>query len=455
MLNIIAVDNLRSLTAGAEYGLGLVFFYFIAALFFFLPTVFVTAELATTFPQTGGAYVWIREAFGSQIGLFSIWLQWIYNVVWYPTMFTFIAGIFAYLIDPQLTQNTTYMISFVLISFWGITLINFYGLHISNWITVIGALIGTIFPMVFIAGLGFLWIYLGRPTQIHFNFANFIPNLTHLKNIAFFTNILFGLVGMEMSAIHAGDVKNPQRQYPRALFIGSLIILATLIFACLAITIVIPYQQLSIVSGLMDAFAVFFQAFKMDWLIPLIAFLIILGSISCASAWIIGPAKALSLASKENNLHPLLALNNRKQMPIGILLIQGAIVSFLCLTFYIMPTVNSTYWILSNLTAQLALLFYIIFFAAMIKLRYKYPAIKRPYKIPGGLIGVWIICTLGILACLFAIVIGFLPPTQVGAGKIMHYELYLLGGLLICGLIPFLLCLKKNNLVTVVEEESQ
>src|SRR5687767_4859264 len=89
MINVIAVDNLRSLTAGAEYGYALVFFYLLAAILFFIPTILVTAELATGWPTTGGVYVWVKEAFGEQWGFLTIWLQWIYNVVWYPTIFTF------------------------------------------------------------------------------------------------------------------------------------------------------------------------------------------------------------------------------------------------------------------------------------------------------------------------------------------------------------------------------
>src|SRR5690348_3007813 len=95
MINVIAVDNLRSLTVGAEYGFALVFFYLLAAILFFIPTILVTAELATGWPNTGGVYVWVREAFGPRLGFLTIWMQWIYNVVWYPTVFTFMAGILA------------------------------------------------------------------------------------------------------------------------------------------------------------------------------------------------------------------------------------------------------------------------------------------------------------------------------------------------------------------------
>ena len=75
MMNVIAVDSLRSLPIAAQFGYALIFFYLIAALLFFIPTALVTAELATSWPSTGGAYIWIRTAFGVRWGWFAIWLQ--------------------------------------------------------------------------------------------------------------------------------------------------------------------------------------------------------------------------------------------------------------------------------------------------------------------------------------------------------------------------------------------
>src|SRR3990167_5842716 len=102
MMNVIAVDSLRNLTVSAEYGAALIFFYAVAAIMFYIPCVLVAAELATGWPQTGGAYIWVREAFGRRFGFLAIWLQWGYNVVWYPTILSFISGTLAYLINPSL-----------------------------------------------------------------------------------------------------------------------------------------------------------------------------------------------------------------------------------------------------------------------------------------------------------------------------------------------------------------
>src|SRR4029079_3895750 len=127
MINVIAIDNLRSLTVGAEYGFAMVFFYLLAAILFFIPTMLVTAELATGWPNTGGVYVWVREAFGPRWGFLTIWLQWIYNVVWYPTIFAFIAGIVAYLINLALVESKIFMLSVILIEYGGMICINCMG----------------------------------------------------------------------------------------------------------------------------------------------------------------------------------------------------------------------------------------------------------------------------------------------------------------------------------------
>ena len=444
MINVIAVDNLRSLTAGAEYGFALIFFYVLAALLFFIPTILVTAELATAWPNTGGVYVWVREAFGPRWAFLTIWLQWVYNVVWYPTIFSFMAGIIAYLIQPELINNKFYMLSVILTAFWSTTLVSCLGLKTSAWISTIGAIIGTILPMIFIALLGFAWIYLGKPTHIKFTTHDFFPNLTNMHNLAFLTNILFGLMGMEMSAVHAGDVRHPERNYPRALIYSTMIILMTLITACLAITIVVPAERLNLVSGLIDAYGIFFNAYNISWFTPVIAILIILGSLNGAAAWIIGPARGLLVASQDNDLPRFFSKLNNKNMPIGILLTQGVIVTVLCTIFFIMPSVNSSYWVLSNLTAQLALLFYIFMFAAAIRLRYKHAAIKRVYRIPGGLFGMWLVAGIGIATCVGAIILGFLPPSQVAIGKVVIYETILIGGVILFCIPPFIINYAKT-----------
>lgn len=439
MINVIAVDSLRSLPFSAEYGFSLVFYYILAAIAFFIPTALVSAELATGWPNKGGVYVWVREAFGERWGFFIIWIQWIYNVVWYPTILSFIAGTLAYLIDPKLANNKLYMLAVILITFWGSTIINWFGMKISGVISTIGALIGTLIPMFFIIILGVVWLSNGHASQIHFSYKTFWPDLSSINNLTFLTAVLFGLVGMEMSAVHADEVRRPGKAYPRAILISSVIILLSLIFASLAIAIVVPQNTLNVVTGLVQAFEVFFNAYHLTWMGPIITLLIIIGGISSVAAWVIGPTKGLLVATHDGCAPPFLAKTNSHGVPTVILLLQAIIVTLLCAIFLLMPTVSSSYWVLTAMTAQLALIVYILLFASAIYLRYKKPDIIRAYKIPGGNGMMWLIGVVGILACLATIAIGFFPPSQIHVGNILTYELILSIGMIVFCAVPFIL----------------
>ncbi len=437
MINVIAVDSIRTLSFSAVYGFSLVFFYLLTALAFFIPTALVSAELGTGWPNRGGIYIWVREAFGRKWSLVVIWMNWIYNVIWYPTIMALIAGTFAYLFKPELANDKLYICLSVLILFWAATWINCLGMEASSLFSTIGALIGTILPMLLIALMGIVWIIQDKPMQIQFDWAHFFPEGSQKDNLAFLTNVLFGLLGLEMAATHAAEMRNPQRDYPRSLLVSAIIILCTIIFGSLAIAIVVPSHQLSLATGVMQAFQIFTHAYGMPWLLPLLAVFIILGGLSGVGAWIIGPTKGLLVASQDGSLPSFFSQVNRKGVPVRILLAQAIVVSFLCLLFVLLPTVNSSYWVLSVITAQLALLVYIALFASGLKLHYQKPHVHRSFRIPGKKLGIWIASALGISSSAAVIIFGFFPPSAVPFRSIFAYELILIAGIFICCAIPF------------------
>ena len=444
MINVIAVDSLRTLPFSAEFGFSLVFYYLLAALIFFIPIALVSAELATGWPNKGGIYVWVREAFGEKWGFFIIWLQWIYNIVWYPTILSFIAGTFAYLIDPALAESKTYMLLMVLGVFWGATLVNYFGMRLSSAFSTFTALVGTLIPMAIIIGLAVYWLSAGKPVQIHFDMTHFFPHINSISGLTFIVAILFGLVGIEMSAVHADEVKDPGRAYPRAIFLSAVIILATLICASLAIAMVVPHDGINTVTALVQAFHVFFGSYHMQWMNNAIILLIIIGGIGTVAAWIIGPTKGLLVAVQDGSAPPVLGKTNKKEVPVVILFLQGIIFTVLCSVFLFMPNVSSSYWLLTAMTAQLAMVVYVGLFIAAIKLRCTSPDVKRAYKIPGGLFGLVLISSVGMLACIIAILLGFVPPESIDVGNIVKYESILIVGILLFCAPPFIIYAMKK-----------
>ncbi|MES2998950.1 MAG: amino acid permease [Pseudomonadota bacterium] len=439
MMNVMAVDSLRSLPVAAQFGYALLFFYLLAAVLFFIPTALVTAELATAWPSTGGAYIWIRTAFGARWGWFAIWLQWIYNVIWYPTILAFVIAAIAYLFNPQLVQHKGFVVGLVLCIWWSVTGLSCLGLHVSRWLSSVGALIGTLIPMLFIIALAFFWIKSTKPLAIHFSSHALLPNLKDFTNLSFLTTLVFGLMGLEMSAVHAGDVHNPQKDYPRALFWSAGLILLTLMLGSLAIAFIVPTQQLNILSGLTDAYVAFFTSYHLGFLIPVVIALIIIGSLCSVSTWVIGPTRGLLIATLESQTSGLawLLKINRFGAPINLLLLQGILVSLLASLFILIPTVSETYWLLSVMTAQLAVLFYIFLFSAALRLRYKEGHQARIYRIPGGVVGIWLTTGLGLFACLATFIIGFFPPAGIAVDSFLKFDLILILGILLFCLPPY------------------
>jgi putative glutamate/gamma-aminobutyrate antiporter len=441
MINVAAIGSVKNWPIIAEYGFASIFYFLLATLIFFLPISFVAAELATGWPKSGGVFVWVKEAFGHRTGFLAIWLLWAENVFWYPTILSFIAAIVSYIFDPSLSNSIPYTLSVILISFWGATIANLYGMKVSSLISTFGVIFGTFIPAGLIITLGLSWYFGGHPLEISFDWKSFVPNLNSVDQIVFFTGVMLSLCGMEMSAIHAGDVCHPRKNYPKAILLSTVLIIGMSTLGVLAIASVIPQKQISLVAGSMQAFSYFVDAYGLKWLTPYIALLIAAGAFGGISTWVAGSIKGLLAAARSGDLPPYFRAVNKRGMPTRLLITQAILVSFFSMIFVFMPTVSSAFWILSTITAQLYLLMYILLFAAAIKLRYKKSKVERPYKVPGGKPGIWIVSGLGALSSLFAMIIGFFPPAQIETGNVIFYVLFLVLAMVVTCFAPSIILL--------------
>ncbi len=456
MINVAAIGTVKNWPLIAENGLSTVFFLVLAALVFFIPVSLVAAELATGWPKLGGVFVWVKEAFGHKTGFLSVWLSWVNNVIWYPTILSFIAAAIAYIFNPNLADHRLFTMIIMLILFWGITFVNLLGMRTSSWISTIGVVLGSFVPAALIIFLGFSWFLGNNPTQITFSLKNLIPDVTSIDQVVIFIGVLLTLAGMEMSAVHARDVKNPQRDYPKAILLSVVIILILSILGVLSIAIVVPKEKISLVAGSLQAFAYFVEPYGLNWMTPYVAALIAIGAVGSISTWTVGPTKGLLAAAKQGDLPPSFRKVNKHGMPHVLLIAQAVIVTILSLMFLLMPTINSAFWIITVMVAQLYLVMYILMFAAAIKLRYKKPDVKRAYRVPFGNVGMWIISGLGILSSFLALLVGFFPPTQITKENYPFYLSFLIVGMIITCLGPTIIAKFKkpywNTLLTHEEE---
>jgi glutamate:GABA antiporter len=447
MITVAAIISLRNLPLSAEFGLSSVFYFVVAALVFFIPIALVTAELATAWPRPGGNYVWVGEAFGKATGFFALWMAWMESIAWFPAILAFTAAMLAHFlapIFPGLEHNKYFYFAVMLIVFWGATFINFLGMETSSWISTLGVLAGTVIPGFLIIALGVYWIIMGHPTHIDFSFAALIPEF-RFDTMVFFSGILLGLAGIEVAVFHIREAKNPQKDYPKALIMASVMILILSILGTLSIAIVVPGNDISLLSGLIQAFTVFFSAFNMLWAVPLIAFLALIGSLAGINTWTVGPAKGLLVTVEDGFLPRALHRINKKGVPVGMLIFQAIVGSLLSLVFLWMDSHSAAYWVLTALAAQFTVVQYGLVFIAALWLRYKSPNTTRPFKVPGGKFGIWVITIIGVLACLFGFAIVFVPPSQINTGDRFEYQTMLLISFSVLALLPLIMAWCRSS----------
>ena len=445
LITVGSVDSIRNLPATALFGSQLIFFFLLGALFFLIPTALISAELASQSSKEGGIYSWVKEAFGKKIGFLAIWLQWIENVIWYPTILSFVAGTIGYLINPALAANPYFLWAIIIVSFWGATAINLGGMQSSSFFSTLCAISGLLLPMSLIIGLGVVWLAGGNESAIQFNMASILPHWKDTSLWVSLTAIIMSFCGIEIATIHAGDVHNPQRAFPRVLIYSVVIMLSTLMLGSLAIAVVLPQHEINLVAGIMQAFEAFFSRYGLGFMMPFVALMLVMGGLGGVSNWIIAPTKGLMIAARDGNLPPFFQRVNRHGAPVTMLLIQAVIVTLLSGLFLFMPSVNGSYWLLTALAAQLYMLMYLLMFIAAIRLRITMPHQQGSFRIPGGFKGLLAVACVGIFGVLTTLVVSFIPPEGINVGGMVQYELTLCAGLLLMISPPFLSSLLNKN----------
>lgn len=428
ILIIAAIDNVRNLPAAALFGSELIFFFLFAAAVFLIPTALVAAELSSAFPEQGGVYLWVEKAFGKNLAMAAIWLQWVNTMVWFPAMLSFIAGTFAYLIDPELAANKTYLISTVLIAFWGLTFVNLKGLHVSAWVNNICAIMGTILPLLILIVLGAIWVISGKEIQINMHPTEWIPSLSSSASWISLIAIMASFLGIELSGVHVNDIAAPQKNFPLATLLASLFIFLSMTLGSLSIAVVLPNEEINLIAGVMQVFSNFFKVFGLEALTPILTLLIVVGSMGTMINWLISPAKGLLHAAERGFLPPVFSKKNSAGVAVNILLVQGLVVSFFCLLFLCEPSVNSYYWFLTALSTELYMLMYILMFCAGIWLHYTHTQRENTFKIPGRHWGIWFVTILGFIGCLSTIIVSFFPPESTNLDSTTRYLAMIIGG---------------------------
>src|SRR5919106_624059 len=391
-------------------------------------------ELAAMMPRAGGQYVYLREAFSPLIGFLYGWT--LFLVIQTGTIAAVAVGFARYFgalvpwiaddnyLIPPLHVSTGYALSLSTTQLVGVLLI-----ALLTWTNTRGLDYGRIIQNVFttaktgaLLGLIAVGVFLGWSAPVVAeNFGNawmvrnpieFVPGLSALTAFGLFIAICLAQTGSLFSAdawnnitFTAGEVKDPRRNVPLSLALGTGIVIGLYLLANVAYLVTLPIEAIQKAPGdrvATSTLEVIFPGLG----VMLMAVAIMISTFGCNNGLILAGARAYYAMARDRLFFQMSGRLNEAKVPGHGLLLQGVWAVFLVLPRTYNPATNTYGNLYSNLLEYVisaALIFYILTIAGVYRLRQTRPNVPRPYRAFGYPVvpALYIVGAATILAVLF------------------------------------------------------
>lgn len=441
LFNIATVLGPRWIAAAGHNGTSSISLWILATLLFFLPGAFVINELSSRFPEEGGLYVWAKEAFGDFHGFVAGWTYWIYTVFYFPGLLLASASMSAYIFGEKgavLAQDRTFLLAVSLILLFVAVMLNIIGLNIGKWLQNAGG-VSTYVPLLILAGIAVL-ICFRTGSVTHFTLRNMMPTW-NWDTVNFWSQIAFAFTGLELVSALSGEVHDPRRTLPRAVFGAGALIALMYVAGTFAILALVPAGDIDPKSGVFHAITIGSLALKVGFLGILAAVLVSVGNAGGVGSTVAGIARVPFVVGIDRYMPAAFGkIHPRWKTPyISILVQAGLSGAVLLLSQIRSESVQAVYQMLIDAAIILYFIPFLYMFAGVLKLAGRKDRVENPdaLLIPGGKFGLWLCGILGFLVVLVGIFVSLVPPGET-INK-WSFELRLVGGTLVSIFIGLIL----------------
>ncbi|MED1201488.1 APC family permease [Heyndrickxia acidicola] len=409
ILSINTILGLKNIPFASTIGPSAISYWVIAGLLYFIPISLMVAELSTAYPDQGGVSAWVERAFGKRASFLSSWFYWVANFTYYPSLLLGVTVNVAYALNsPQLIHNTWVTTTIAVVIFWVITLLTLRGTKMAEKLAAVGAPIGVIVPVILIFGFGLASILSGHHSATQFTAKSIMPNNLSLDSIMFLSTLMFAFSGMEMLGTIAEDVRNPQKTFPKAIWIASIIIAAAYILGTIAFQFVIKINTDQTATALYlfaDQITKEFQLpFKLSQILGICFVISIIGALSFL---ILNPSVMFHESGK-TILPSALNKTNKAGMPSSLIIWQAVGVTIILLLTGFVPTISSAINMLILMATLAFFIPYIFLITAYIKLRMTDKTTFRPFHIKSNAMA-YIVAGVGLFSVIGTIALTLIP----------------------------------------------
>ncbi|WP_377322459.1 APC family permease [Pimelobacter simplex] len=381
-LLIAAVVGLETLGQVSTYGAEAFTWALVLAVFFLVPYGLIFAETGAAFSEEGGAYTWVRDAFGRPAAAVAAILTWITQPVWVGGSMAFLAAqtVSTYITPLELGSFGDYVFKIVFI--WITVLAAIASLAKGKWLPTSGALLKVGLLAFFVLTT---IIYAAKHGVVGLSAGDFSPTLLGLFGSV--PILLFAYLGFESSNSAAGEMENPARDVPVSIFRSCATAAICYLIPIFAILLVVPSEDITGIGGLLDAVGTVYSVYggAADALLKITAIAFVYILMSQGAAWMIISDRMQAMTAADGaffggffgRFHPGLGT------PVRVNLLSGAVATvFLLVAMQVTGSGASIFGVVLTISISTFLLSYLLVIPAAIRLRTRYPERPRPFRVP-------------------------------------------------------------------------
>jgi amino acid transporter len=402
LFNVAALVSTRWIAAAAHAGSGALTLWALAAALFLVPCAFAVASLSRRFPEEGGFYVWTREAFGEWHAYLAGWFYYVNNLFWIPGVLIATVGMVAssFVGLARRAETPAFVVPIALVLLVLIVGANYVGLRVGKWVDNLGGI--SVYVLWFCLVVAGVSVLLTRGSATRFQIA---PNW-NWSRLNFWSQMAFGMTGLELSPILSGEIRDPRKTIFRATWISAALVTIFYVFGTGAILLILPPDQVSPVIGLTQA-GVHAGNLVHFPMLPVIISLGIILSLGGQLGTYVGACARLPFVIGISNLLPpvFAKLHPRYHTPYVSILILGIGSGILLLVSQFGETFRAAYQTMIDLTVITLFIPFLYIFAAAWKFGQRIPA------------------ALGLVISAVAITFSFIPTDDVNSTWLFEAKL--------------------------------
>ena len=282
------------------------------------------ARLAMRWPQTGGPYVFARNAFGDVPGFLVAWSYWVSIWCANAAIAVAFAGSLGALF-PALTATPLRAAACALGGLWLCAGVNLLGMREAGRVQLVLTVLKFV-PLLVFAGIA---VWFVEPAQFQpFNRSGESMPAAINATVAL---TLWALLGLEAATIPAGAIEDAQRTIPRATVVGTLLAGLVTVFAVSAVLGLLPAEQLKESTAPMADAA---SALWGPWAGICIALVAAISCIGALNGWVLISAQIPFAAARDGMLPAPLARLNARGTPVAGIIVSSVLASLLIASNY-------------------------------------------------------------------------------------------------------------------------